>query len=73
MTYVVDKIENGLAVLESLTTYGYLRISAEALPKNVREGHVLIQDGATFTIDRDATKKRREGLKERLRKILQRG
>ena len=72
MTYVIDRIEDGIAVLECMTTDEIIEIPKEALPRNAREGHILHKDGDTFTIDREATNKRREQLRLRLEKILQR-
>ena len=72
MTYVIDRIEDGIAVLECMTTGEIIEIPKETLPKTAREGHILQRDGDTYIIDRGATQKRREQLKERLEKILRR-
>jgi len=72
MTYVIDRIENGVAVLECMATGEVIEISQRSLPKTAREGYILHKDGDTFTIDREATQKRRGQLQERLKRILNR-
>jgi len=72
MTYLIDRIEGGIAVLEAVTTNEIIEVPKENLPKTAREGHVLRKDGDTYTIDREATNKRREQLRERLENILKR-
>ena len=72
MTYVIDRIENGVAVLECMTTGEAIEVSQRNLPKTAREGHILHKDGDTFNIDREATQKRRGQLQERLERILNR-
>jgi len=71
MTYIIDRIEDGIAILECQNTHEILKISMDALPKTAREGHVLTKDGDTYTINRDATQKRRDDIKRRLEKILE--
>ena len=72
MTYFIDRIEDGIAVLECQTTFETIETPKYNLPKTAREGHVLVKDGETYTIDREATQKRRDELKQRLEKILER-
>jgi len=70
MTYIIDRIEDGIAVLECQTTYEIIEVPKSDLPKTAREGHVLVKAGDFFAIDREATQKRRDDLKRRLEKIL---
>ena len=72
MTYVIDRIEDGIAVLECMDTGEIIEILQRSLPRTAREGHILQKDGDAFIIDREATQKRRVELRERLEKILQR-
>ena len=69
-TYIVDRVEDGIAVIECQDTYEYIKLPKSELPKAAREGHVLTKFGEMYTIDRDATQKRRDALKSRLEKIL---
>jgi len=70
VTHVIDRIENGIAVLECKATYEIIELPVNALPKGAREGHMLVKTGETFTIDRAATQARREEIKQRFEKIL---
>ena len=70
MTYVIDRIEAGIAVLECQATSEVIEISKNLLPKTAREGHVVTKAGDIYTINREATQKRRDDLKRRLEKIL---
>ena len=74
-TYIIDRIEDGIAVLECLDTDlgnrdEMLELPRAALPKGVREGQVLRKDGDGFTIDYEATQKRRDNMRSRLDKLL---
>ncbi len=60
MKYIVDRIENGIAVLE--TEDGFIEIEIALLPDNVREGSVLRKDDDRFFIDTDSEAERRNRL-----------
>ena len=70
MTYIIDRFEAGIAVLECQATNEIIEVPKSDLPKSAREGHVLVKDGDVYAIDREATQKRRDDLKRRLEKIL---
>jgi len=71
MNYIIDRIEDGIAVLECPETCEIIKLPKSELPKTAREGHVIVRDRDIYTIDRDATQKRRDDLKRRLEKILE--
>ena len=68
MNYIIDRIENGIAVLESQDEM--LEVPKSMLPKEAKEGHVLFKDGESYVIDWDLTNKRRSDIKNRLEKLL---
>jgi len=70
VTHIIDRIEDGIAVLECKATGEIIELPKSALPKSAREGHMLAKDGDTYVIDREATQKRRDEMKARLEKIL---
>ena len=73
MIYVIDRIENGIAVCECLETGAVLEISKKNLPKGAREGDVIRrQDEHSFSIDAELTKKRRENLTNRMNRLFKR-
>ena len=69
-SFIIDRIEDGIAVLECQTTGDIIEIPKSDLPKTAREGHVLMKDGDGYAIDREATQRRRDNIRSRLEKIL---
>ena len=73
MTYVIDRIEDGIATLEILSDardIEVIEIPKAALPKGAREGDVLHKDGDGFIIDREMTKKRREDIQAKMKRLF---
>ena len=68
MNYIIDRIENGIAVIEYEDKI--FEIPKSKLPKGAKEGHVLIKNGDLYVIDHDLTNKRRSSIKNRLEKLL---
>ena len=73
MTYVIDRIEDGIAVLECMETQEIIEIPQDRLPRGCREGQLLQKDGEAYTIDHAATNKRKENMQSRLDAILKKG
>jgi len=70
-TYIIDRIEDGIAVLECLEgSKEVIEMPRKTLPKGVKEGQVLCQDESGYTIDHEATAKRRTQMRERLNRLL---
>jgi len=70
-TFIIDRIEDVIAVLECQATGVLIELPKSILPKGAREGHFLIKiSDDAYTIDREATQRRREDIKRRLEKIL---
>ncbi|MCL2360180.1 MAG: DUF3006 domain-containing protein [Defluviitaleaceae bacterium] len=70
MEYIIDRIEDGIAVIESKTTGEIIELPKKALPRGAREGQMLIKEGDSFIIDKAGTEKRRAEMRARLDKIL---
>ena len=68
MKYVIDRIEENIAVLENMDTKEIININIKELPKRIHEGTVLIKD-KIFKIDYKEEKRRRQLLRERLNKL----
>lgn len=63
MRYIIDRFEGSFAVCE--TEQGmYVNIEKKKLPKNAKEGDVLLWKGNSFVIDVEATKKQKEKIKK---------
>jgi len=69
-TFVIDRIEDGIAVLECQATGEFIEIPKTAMPKGARDGHLLSKTDDGFVIDHAATQALREDMKRRLEKIL---
>ena len=59
MKYSVDKIENNIATLESLNDKTKKEVSIEILPKQTKEGSIIIFENNQYTIDNSLEKERR--------------
>ena len=68
--YIIDRIEDGIAVLECMETNEIIELPRSELPKGCREGQMLTKDGDCYAIDHEATQKRRENMQSRLEKLL---
>ncbi|MCL2284988.1 MAG: DUF3006 domain-containing protein [Firmicutes bacterium] len=72
VSYVIDRVEDGTVVIEILSDareIEFVEIPRAALPKGVREGDVLHKDGDGYVIDRAMTKKRRDEVQARLKRL----
>jgi len=70
MTYIIDRIEEGIATLECQSTGEILHLPEKDLPKYAKEGHILQINGNSFIIDKARTEKRRDEMRQRLDNIL---
>lgn len=64
MKYSIDRIENGIAILENLETGIKKEVTLELLPENVIEGNVIIEK-ETYELDLTSEQERRNSLKSR--------
>jgi hypothetical protein len=57
--FVIDRIVEGTAICENMSTGEQIEISTKNLPNNVREGDVIRQDGeSAYIIDRALSEQR---------------
>ena len=70
MAYVIDRIENGLAICECIETGERFDVEMRSLPKGAQEGVVINRDGERFSIDPDATMQRKVELSDRLNRLF---
>lgn len=67
----VDRIEENFAVCQDLLNEKMVDISLDNLPKEVKEGDILIKkEDNAFYIDHEETKKRRKKILDLQNKIL---
>lgn len=65
MKYAIDKIENNIALLESLEDKTKKEVSLDILPKDIKEGTILTYDNNEYKIDIDTETKRKESIKNK--------
>ncbi len=59
MEYSIDRFEENIAVLID-ENEAIQHISKELLPQEAKEGDILLFDGETYQLDKDATTARKE-------------
>ena len=69
MKLIVDRIEEGIAVLEK-EDMTHIHINLSDLPENTKEGSVLSFDGTTYILDSDEEERRRKRILEMQNMIL---
>lgn len=69
MKYAVDKVEENLVVLENISTGEIINENKKILPKNIKEGSILIKEQDKYILDLDEEKKRREDFRSRLERL----
>lgn len=68
MKYVIDRIEEDIAVLQDLKSKEMLNINIKELPANIKEGSFLIKN-KIFKIDKKEEDRRRQELRKRFNKL----
>ena len=72
MKYSVDKIENNIATLESLNDTTKKEVSIEILPKQTKEGSIIIFENNQYTIDNSLEKERRISIQNKFNALKKR-
>ena len=67
--YIVDRIENGLVVLEK-EDLTHIEISLDNLDFEVKEGNILLLDNGKYTIDEAAEDERRRKINNKQKNIF---
>jgi formylmethanofuran dehydrogenase subunit A len=69
--YIIDRIESGIAVCESVESNVTFEIAMTAIQKNAKEGDVIKKNGDDFyVIDAAVTKSRKAELTTRLDRLF---
>ena len=67
--YIVDRIENGIVVLEK-EDLTHIEISSDNLDFDVKEGNVLLLEKGKYTIDEAAEEERRRKIYNKQKNIF---
>ncbi|MDF2521053.1 MAG: pyruvate kinase [Clostridia bacterium] len=63
MRYIIDRFEENYAVCETEQSE-YIYIERNKLPKDAREGDIIVQEESVYTVDLIETEKRKERIKK---------
>ena len=69
MKYIIDRIEDNIAILEQQDTKEFINISTNILPNCIKEGMILSIINNTYTIDIKATEKRKKEVLEKFKRL----
>lgn len=70
MKYIIDRLEDGLAICED-ELKKMISIPRTQLPEKLKEGDILNEEEGRFTLDAEATRKRREKLRKKLMNLFE--
>ncbi|MCL2086631.1 MAG: DUF3006 domain-containing protein [Oscillospiraceae bacterium] len=65
---IIERFENNIALLEKDGVI--VKVKRNLIPKTAKEGDLLIITNGIYTVDKQATQKRREEVLERTRKLF---
>ena len=68
MKYVIDRIEEKIAILQDLNTKEFFNINIKELPDNIKEGTYLIKN-KVYKIDKKTEDRKRKEIRERFNKL----
>ncbi len=69
MQYIIDRIEQDIVICEE-ESGSKAKFSLQEIPKEAREGDVLLNINGVFRIDEEETKRRRQKIREKLNRLL---
>ena len=72
--WIVDRIEEGLAVLENIANLESIVCPVADLPKGIQEGDPLIKEGSSFLLDSsEEAAARSSRMKEKFERLKKKG
>jgi hypothetical protein len=69
MNYTIDRFEGNFALCED-ESGSQRQIPLSALPETAREGDIITEKDGAFTVNEEATEKRREKMQQRLNRLF---
>lgn len=69
MIYIVDRIEDNVAVLENKETKKITDVSLSLLPKDIKEGNVLKYENNTYILDKKEEEERKKAILTKFEKL----
>ena len=69
MKYAIDRIEENIAILEDINTKEKLEINVNELPKEIKEGSILLFKDNKYILDKNEEEQRRTIILEKFNKL----
>lgn len=68
--FTIDRIEEGTAVLEC-ENGDFVNLDIKSLPKNIKEGDVLMFDEQSYFLNKDETENRKKKISNLMNKLFE--
>ena len=72
MKYIIDRVEDNIVVCENLETKEMIELDKSLLPKNIKDGNVLLFENNKYKLDLNEEELRRQRIRERFNRLKQR-
>ena len=72
MKYIIDRVEDNIVVCENLETKEMIELDKSLLPKNIKDGNVLLFENNEYKLDLNEEELRRQRIRERFNRLKQR-
>jgi hypothetical protein len=69
MRFILDRFEEGKAVLEDMETLETRVLDASELPADAGAGDVVLYEDGRYTVDAEATEARRQAIREKFERL----
>jgi len=69
MKYAVDKIEDNIVTCENIETKKKIEINVNDLPRNIKDGSIIVFENNQYKVDESEEKLRRLSILEKFNKL----
>ena len=69
MKYIIDRIENDIAICQNPESKEIIEVDIEELPQEAKEGSVIILEDGKYTIDKKEEMKIRNRIVDKMKKL----
>ena len=69
MKYIVDRIENGIAILEIFDSSEMIEVDVNLLPSDIHDGSIIYYESGVYSLDLDEEEIRRKKIEDRFKRL----
>ena len=69
MKYIVDRIENGIAILEIFDSSEIIEVDVNLLPSDIHDGSIIYYESGVYSLDLDEEEIRRKKIEDRFKRL----